>query len=95
MRPTLEPGALLLAVRDSRPRRGQLRVFRHPHKSTLWLVKRVGDVLESEYGAAFEALSDAPVEARAGDSRTFGPVSAADTYRVVWPYRVARRGLDS
>lgn len=87
MRPALLPGTLLLAVCDDRPRRGQLRVFRHPHKSTLWLVKRVGDVDDSDYGAVFEALSDNPVAARAGDSHTFGPVSATDTYRVVWPRR--------
>ena len=83
MRPTLNPGALLLALRDGRPRSGQLRVFRHPNKSTLWLVKRVDDV----YGSVFEARSDNPDARGAADSHEFGPVSAADTYRVVWPRR--------
>lgn len=83
MRPTLNPGDLLLALRDSAPRRGQLRVFRHPHKSSLWLVKRVDDV----YGSVFEARSDNPDARGAADSHEFGPVSAVDTYRVVWPRR--------
>lgn len=91
MRPALLPGTLLLGIRDDRPRRGQLRVFRHPHKSTLWLVKRVGEVYESDYGDVFEALSDNPAAAGAGDSRTFGPVPAAGAYRVLWPRRANKR----
>ncbi|KWX56870.1 S26 family signal peptidase [Mycobacterium sp. NAZ190054] len=80
MLPTLKPGDMLLAWRDGRPREGQLRVFRHPHKSTRWLVKRVADV----YGTVFEARSDNPRAAGASDSHDFGPVSSAETYRVFW-----------
>ncbi len=87
MRPTLSPGDGLVGVRGRTPRRGELRVFRHPHRSTLWLVKRVGDVLPSSSGAVFEALSDDPVAAGAGDSRSFGPVAAAGSYRVLWTVR--------
>lgn len=87
MRPTLTPGQLLLALHGGPARRGQLRVFRHPHKSTVWLVKRVGDV----YGTVFEARSDNPRAPLASDSHDFGPVSAADTYRVVWPRRARDR----
>jgi signal peptidase I len=83
MRPTLNPGDKLFALRGGRPRRGQLRVFRHPHKSTRWLVKRVGD----SYGSVFEARSDNPRAPGASDSHDFGPVSAAGTYRVVWTLR--------
>lgn len=91
MHPTLTAGQLVLALHGREPRRGQLRVFRHPHKSTRWLVKRVGDVYPSDYGTAFEALSDNPAAAMAGDSNTFGPVSATGTYRVVWPRRAKNR----
>lgn len=91
MRPTLTAGQLVLARYGGEPRTGQLRVFRHPRKSTLWLVKRVGDVYPSTYGAAFEARSDDPAAAMAGDSNTFGPVSAAGSYRVVWPRRANTR----
>ena len=38
MRPTLSPGDGLLTLRDDNPRRGQLRVFRDPTKSSRWLV---------------------------------------------------------
>jgi phage repressor protein C with HTH and peptisase S24 domain len=87
MRPTLTPGDALLTVRDGRLRPGQLRVFRHPHKSTRWLVKRVGET----YGSVFEARSDNPRAPGASDSHDFGPVSAAGTYRVVWRFRSRRR----
>lgn len=91
MRPTLAAGRLVLARYGGEPRRGQLRVFRDPHRSTRWLVKRVGEVYPSDYGAAFEARSDDPAAAMAGDSNTFGPVAAAGTYRVVWPRRSRTR----
>jgi hypothetical protein len=87
MRPTLTPGQLLLARYGGEAREGELRVFRHPHKSTRWLVKRVGDV----YGTVFDARSDNPQAAGASDSHDFGPVSSVDSYRVVWPRRSARR----
>jgi hypothetical protein len=87
MRPTLRPGQLLLALHGGAPKTGQLRVFRHPHKSTRWVVKRVGEV----YGTVFEARSDNPRAPGASDSHDFGPVTAADTYRVLcrvaWPRR--------
>lgn len=83
MRPTLKPGDMLLALRGGSPRQGQLRVFRHPNRSTLWLVKRVGEV----YGSVFEARSDNPRAPGASDSHDFGPVGAAGSYRVVWPLR--------
>jgi signal peptidase I len=80
MLPSLKPGDMLLAWRGGSPRAGQLRVFRHPHTSTRWLVKRVGEV----YGTVFEARSDNPRAVGASDSHDFGPVSAAGSYRVVW-----------
>ncbi|VEG58404.1 putative phage repressor [Mycolicibacterium aurum] len=83
MYPTLRPGDGLVGLRGGTPRTGQLRLFRHPHKSTLWLVKRVGEV----YGTVFEARSDNPRAPGASDSHDFGPVSAAGTYRVVWTAR--------
>jgi hypothetical protein len=86
MRPTLNPGEVLVALRGGDPRPGQLRVFRHPNKSTLWLVKRVGEV----YGGVFEARSDNPRAPGASDSHDFGPVSSAGSYRVLTVLRPRR-----
>jgi phage repressor protein C with HTH and peptisase S24 domain len=91
MRPTLNPGDTLLALRGGRPRRGQLRLFPDPRMSTRWFVKRVGEVYRGERGTIFEAHSDNPEATGATDSAEFGPISAAGTYRVVWTER-ARRG---
>lgn len=87
MRPALGPGDGLLAVRCGRPRRGQLRVFPDPRRSTRWLVKRVGDVYGSGSATIFEARSDNPRAAGAADSHEFGWVRATDSYRVVWTVR--------
>ena len=86
MRPALAPGDWLVTVRGGRIRRGQLRVFRDPRRSTRWLVKRVGDVHTSPSGTVFEARSDNSGAPGAADSHEFGPVSAPGTYRVVWPH---------
>ena len=87
MRPTLNPGDGLLTLRDDNPRRGQLRVFRDPTKSSRWLVKRVGDVYRGERSVTFEARSDNPNAPGASDSHEFGWVPASGTYRVVWTVR--------
>jgi len=89
MRPTLNPGDTLLALRGGQPRRGQLRVFRDPIRSSRWLVKRVDDVYRGEHGVIFEARSDNPRAVGAVDSHDFGPISAAGSYRVVWKERAA------
>ncbi|CAA0126624.1 Uncharacterised protein [Mycolicibacterium vanbaalenii] len=90
MRPALCPGDGLLALRGGNPRRGQLRVFRHPTKSSHWLVKRVGEVYRGEKTVTFEARSDNPDAAGAADSHDFGWVPAAGSYRVVWKIRTGR-----
>jgi hypothetical protein len=90
MRPALSPGDGLLTLRDDDPRRGQLRVFRDPTKSSRWLVKRVGDVYRGERSVTFEARSDNPNAPGASDSHEFGWVPASGTYRVVWTVRGRR-----
>jgi hypothetical protein len=90
MRPTLNPGDGVLAVRGGHPRRGQLRVFPDPTLPSRWLVKRVGDVRGTGRTATFEALSDNPLAAGVVDSREFGWVPAAGSYRVVWTVRGPR-----
>jgi hypothetical protein len=87
MRPALNPGDTLLALRGGTPRHGQLRLFRDPRMSTRWFVKRVSDVFRGEQGVIFEARSDNPAASGAVDSHEFGPISAAGTYRVVWTER--------
>ena len=91
MRPTLEPGDGLLAVRGGRPRSGQLRVFPDPTLSTRWLIKRVGGVRGTGRGAAFEARSDNVEALGVVDSRQFGWVPAVGAYRVGWTVRSRSR----
>ncbi|GJF16401.1 hypothetical protein NGTWS1803_02590 [Mycolicibacterium cyprinidarum] len=83
MRPTLLPGDGLLALRGGRPRAGELRVFPDPRSSSRYLVKRVGTVGRSASGFVFEALSDNAEAPGVTDSREFGLVSAAESYRVL------------
>ena len=66
MHPALDPGDGLVALRGGEPRRGQLRLFPDPRRSTRWLVKRVGDVHGAGSGAIFEARSDNPKAIRCG-----------------------------
>ena len=87
MRPTLNPGDGLVALRAGTPRRGQLRVFRDPRKSSRWVVKRVGEVFHGERSVTFEARSDNPNARGAADSHEFGWVQADLSYRVVWTVR--------
>jgi hypothetical protein len=90
MRPALRPGDGLLAVRGGGPRRGQLRVFRDPTLPSQWLVKRVGSVRGAGRSATFEARSDNPRAPGVIDSRQFGWVPAAGSYRVLWTVRGPR-----
>lgn len=90
MRPALQPGDGLLAIRGGRARAGQLRVFPDPRLSSRWMVKRVGDVWGAGRSAIFEARSDNPDARGARDSHDFGSVSTADSYRVVWTARSRR-----
>ena len=78
MLPTLHPGDGLVALRSRRVRRGEIRVFEHPERPGFWLVKRVGHVR----GDRFEAISDNP-GAGSVDSRRFGDVPIAGSYRVL------------
>lgn len=87
MQPTLQPGDGLLSWQGGAVRRGQLRVFPDPTRPTRWLVKRVGDVRGRGRSAAFEARSDNPHAPGVVDSRQFGWVPAAGSYRVVWTVR--------
>ena len=92
MRPTLQPGDGLLALRLGGPREGQLRVFPDPRLSSRYLVKRVGGVRRSSSATMFEALSDNAAAPGATDSRDFGWVPAAESYRVVWTVRASPTG---
>ncbi len=87
MRPTVGPGDGLLAMRGGSIRRGQLRVFQDPRRSTRWLVKRVGDVYTNGRDVIFEARSDNPGAPGAADSHDFGWIAAAGSYRVLWTAR--------
>jgi hypothetical protein len=84
MRPTLRPGDGLLALRGGEPRCGQLRVFPDPTHPSRWIVKRVGIVRGVGRTVTFEARSDNPHATGVVDSRQFGWVAAAGSYRVVW-----------
>ena len=78
MEPTLVDGQGLIAVRNSTAKPGQLRCLEHPSQPGFWLVKRV----ESVDGATMRVASD-NLDVEAVDSRRFGPVPVAGSYRVV------------
>jgi hypothetical protein len=77
MEPTLYAGQGLVATGYGRPRCGQIRCFEHPHRPGFWLVKRVGNVHPD---GTMTVVADNP---RGTDSRTFGDVPAAGSYRVL------------
>ena len=87
MRPALNQGDGLLALSGGVPRSGQLRVFRDPTLPSRWLVKRVGGVRGAGPDVTFEACSDNPRAPGVVDSRQFGWVAAAGSYRVLWTVR--------
>jgi hypothetical protein len=87
MQPALTPGDGLLALSGGAPRRGQIRVFPDPTLPSRWLVKRVGGVRGAGRNATFEACSDNPGASGVVDSRQFGWVTAAGSYRVLWTVR--------
>jgi DNA-binding transcriptional LysR family regulator len=87
MRPALEPGDGLVALSGGAPRRGQIRVFPDPTLPSRWLVKRVGGVRGAGPDVTFEACSDNPRAPGVVDSRQFGWVAAAGSYRVLWTVR--------
>ena len=79
MEPTMLHGDGLIAIRGGRARPGQRRVFEHPHRPGTWLVKRV-DALRPD--DKMWVVSDNPDVTRA-DSRTFGSIPIAGSYRVL------------
>ena len=87
MRPALEPGDGLVALSGGAPRRGQIRVFPDPTLPSRWLVKRIGGVRGAGPNVTFEACSDNPRAPGVVDSRQFGWVAAAGSYRVLWTIR--------
>ena len=79
MEPTLSANEGLIALLWPRARPGQLRVFEHPQRPNFWLVKRVASVDGGEMVVASDNRTAPTV-----DSRSFGPVPTAGSYRVVW-----------
>jgi len=85
MEPTLVDGQGLVAFPSGSARVGQLRCVEHPARPGFWLVKRVAEVHDD---ATMSVVSD-NLDATTVDSRSFGPVPVAGSYRVV--LRVPRR----
>ncbi len=85
MEPTLVDGQGLVALPTNAARVGQLRCVEHPLRPGFWLVKRVSEVHPDH---TMSVLSDNR-EATMADSRSFGPVPIAGSYRVV--LRLPRR----
>jgi len=78
MEPTLVDGQGILAVRTKRAAVGQLRCVEFPDQPGFWLVKRVESVA---LDGTMTVTSDNPSVA-AVDSRRFGSVPIAGSYRV-------------
>lgn len=85
MEPGLRDGQGLVTIESDRAKPGQIRCFEHPRRPGFWLVKRVAEVHDD---ATMTVFSDNR-EATLADSRTFGPVPIAGSYRVV--LRIPRR----
>ena len=83
MEPTLSAGQGLLAIAWPRVRVGELRVLEHPRRPDFWLVKRVAELHD---GGRMSVMSDDP-DVENVDSRSFGKVPTAGSYRVVWRSR--------
>ena len=79
MEPTLVDGQGLVGVPSRTPKVGQLRCLQHPERPGFWLVKRVAEVYVD---GTMSVLSDNR-EVTVADSRSFGPVPIAGSYRVV------------
>ena len=79
MTPSINDGDGLVAVRWPRAKVGQHRVVEHPDRPGTWLVKRVESVGDDR---TMRIASDNPDATRA-DSRTFGSLPVAGSYRVV------------
>lgn len=80
MEPALFAGQGVLAVASRTAKPGQIRVFRHPRRPHMWLIKRVHEVRDD---GSMVMHSDNKLTASA-DSRTFGSVPIAGSYRVVF-----------
>lgn len=77
MAPTLVAGQGLLATGYGPVKRGQIRCFEHPQRPGFWLVKRVAEV---HGNGTMTVRADNP---SGTDSRTFGDVACAGSYRVL------------
>lgn len=79
MEPTLVAGQGLVAISSRTARVGQLRCVEHPGRVGFWLVKRVVEVHDD---GTMSVLSDNR-DSTVADSRSFGPVRVAGSYRVL------------
>jgi hypothetical protein len=87
MEPTLVAGQGLVGLCWSRVRPGELRCVEHPDETGFWLVKRVESVGDD---GTMRVMSD-NTQLATVDSRRFGAVPIAGSYRVV--LRVPRRWM--
>lgn len=78
MLPALSPGQGIIAARWFRRRPGQVRVFRHPTQTEMWLVKRLDHALPD---GRWHVVADNP-DGGVG-SESFGPVDLATSWLVV------------
>jgi len=78
MEPTLVAGQGLIGLRSERSSVGQLRCFEHPEQPGFWMVKRVIECGETDMRVGSDNTTVPTV-----DSRQFGAVPIANSYRVV------------
>ncbi len=87
MEPTLVAEQGLVGIRWNRARAGELRCVEHPGQRGFWLVKRVASVV----GDGTMRVSSDNTDVETVDSRRFGAVPVAGSYRVV--IRIPRRWM--
>lgn len=78
MEPTLVDGQGLIALRSHAARVGELRCVEHPSRPGFWLVKRVASIDGENLTVSSDNRTIDTV-----DSKRFGSVPIAGTYRVV------------
>jgi hypothetical protein len=82
MLPTLRPGDVVVARRDTSPGPGSIVVLPHPGIDGMWIVKRLAAVADGEAWVESDNT-----DSTMADSRTLGWVPTDGIHRAIFRYR--------